>query len=76
MSVGCPLWDALDSDQEDTASILVKHGADADCWGPGPDGCLQTLLHRAIDENKEDIAQFLIRRYFMNIKTLFTRLTT
>ncbi|XP_047363247.1 rabankyrin-5 isoform X1 [Vespa velutina] len=60
-SVGCPLWDALDSDQEDTASILVKHGADADCWGPGPDGCLQTLLHRAIDENKEDIAQFLIR---------------
>nr|XP_034176394.1 rabankyrin-5 isoform X1 [Osmia lignaria] len=60
-SVGCPLWDALDSDQEDIASILVKYGADTDCWGPGPDGCLQTLLHRAIDENKEDIAQFLIR---------------
>ncbi|XP_057341018.1 rabankyrin-5 [Microplitis mediator] len=60
-SVGCPLWDALDSDQEDTASILVTHGADTDCWGPGPDGCLQTLLHRAIDDNKEEIAQFLIR---------------
>ncbi|XP_063992491.1 rabankyrin-5 isoform X1 [Diachasmimorpha longicaudata] len=60
-SVGCPLWDALDSDQDDTASILVTHGADTDCWGPGPDGCYQTLLHRAIDDNKEEIAQFLIR---------------
>lgn len=62
-SIGCPLWDALDSDQEDVASILVKYGADTDCWGPGPDDCQQTLLHRAIDHNKEDIAQFLIRRY-------------
>ncbi|XP_066603546.1 rabankyrin-5 [Prorops nasuta] len=60
-SVGCPLWDALDSEQEDTASILVKYGADPDCWGPGPDGCQQTLLHKALDENKEEIAQFLIR---------------
>ncbi|XP_054012865.1 rabankyrin-5 isoform X2 [Hylaeus anthracinus] len=60
-SVGCPLWDALDSDQEDIASILVKYGADTDCWSPGPDGCQQTLLHRAIDDNKEDVAQFLIR---------------
>lgn len=60
-SIGCPLWDALDSDQEDTASILVKYGADTDCWGPGPDGCQQTLLHRAIDDNKEDVAQFIIR---------------
>ena len=62
-SVGCPLWDALDSDQEDTASTLVAHGADTDCWGPGPEGCEQTLLHRAIDDKKEEIAQFLIRRY-------------
>ncbi|XP_012273711.1 rabankyrin-5 [Orussus abietinus] len=60
-STGCPLWDALDSNQEDTASILVAHGADTDCWGPGPDGCQQTLLHKAINENKEEIAQFLIR---------------
>lgn len=60
-SSGCPLWDALDSEQEDTASILVTHGADTDCWATGPDGCLQTLLHRAIDDNKEEIAQFLIR---------------
>lgn len=61
-SIGCPLWDALDSDQEDVASILVKYGADTDCWSSGPDNCQQTLLHRAIDHNKEDIAQFLIRR--------------
>ncbi|XP_014208933.1 rabankyrin-5 isoform X2 [Copidosoma floridanum] len=60
-SAGCPLWDALESEQEDVASSLVAHGADPDCWSPGPDGCRQTLLHRAIDENREDIAQFLIR---------------
>ncbi|XP_077288215.1 rabankyrin-5 [Arctopsyche grandis] len=56
-----PLWAALDSSQEEVASILVRNGADADCWGPGPEGCLQTLLHKAIDENKESLAQFLIR---------------
>lgn len=42
----CALWAALDSGQDDIASILVRHGADTDCWGPGPDGCRQTLLHR------------------------------
>lgn len=42
----CALWAALDSGQENIASILVRHGADTDCWGPGPDGCQQTLLHR------------------------------
>lgn len=57
----CPLWAALDSGQDDIASILVRHGADTDCWGPGPDGCRQTLLHRAIDENKEAAAIFLIQ---------------
>ncbi|XP_041972423.1 rabankyrin-5 [Aricia agestis] len=56
-----PLWAALDSGQEEVASILVRNGADADCWGPGPDGCVQTLLHKAIDENKESLATFLIR---------------
>lgn len=44
----CPLWAALDSGQDDIASILVRHGADTDCWGPGPDGCRQTLLHRSV----------------------------
>ncbi|KAK7076768.1 Ankyrin repeat and FYVE domain-containing protein 1, partial [Halocaridina rubra] len=56
-----PLWQALDSKQEDIASILVQYHVDTDNWGEGPDGCLQTLLHRAIDENREDIACFLIR---------------
>lgn len=42
----CPLWAALDSGQEDVASILVRHGVDTDCWGPGPEECRQTLLHR------------------------------
>lgn len=57
----CPLWCALESEQENIASVLVKHGVDTDCWSPGPDGCLQTLLHRAIDENNELAAVFLIR---------------
>ncbi|KAF5296308.1 hypothetical protein FQA39_LY12525 [Lamprigera yunnana] len=57
----CPLWAALDSGEENIASILVRHGVDTDCWGSGPDGCQQTLLHRAIDENKETIAIFLIQ---------------
>ncbi|PSN52924.1 hypothetical protein C0J52_03016 [Blattella germanica] len=57
----CPLWVALDSGQEDIASILVRNGVDTDCWGSGPEGCFQTLLHRAIDENNEPIARFLIQ---------------
>lgn len=56
-----PLWTALESEQEEIASVLVRHGVDTDCWGSGPEGCLQTLLHRAIDENKELAAIFLIR---------------
>lgn len=57
----CPLWCALESGQENIASVLVRHGVDTDCWSPGPDGCLQTLLHRAIDENNDFAAIFLIR---------------
>uniref|UniRef100_A0A8C2QCA9 Ankyrin repeat and FYVE domain containing 1 n=1 Tax=Cricetulus griseus TaxID=10029 RepID=A0A8C2QCA9_CRIGR len=56
-----PLWLALTNNLEDIASTLVRHGCDATCWGPGPSGCLQTLLHRAIDENNESTACFLIR---------------
>lgn len=57
----CPLWCALESGQEDVASILVRHRCDADFWSSGPDGCQQTLLHRAIDESNESVACFLIR---------------
>ncbi|KAK7925651.1 hypothetical protein WMY93_007961 [Mugilogobius chulae] len=56
-----PLWLALVSGLEDIASTLVRHGCDATCWSPGPSGCQQTLLHRAVDENNEVIACFLIR---------------
>ena len=34
---------------------------DTDNWGPGPDGCSQSLLHRAVDENREEAACFLVR---------------
>ncbi|XP_059970168.1 rabankyrin-5-like [Mesoplodon densirostris] len=56
-----PLGLALANNLEDIASTLVRCGCDATCWGPGPSGCLQTLLQRAIDENNESIACFLIR---------------
>ncbi|KAL7303077.1 hypothetical protein TKK_0004292 [Trichogramma kaykai] len=62
VNAGCPLWDALDSGQEQVAATLIAHGADPDCWRPGHDGgCQQTLLHKAIDENCEDYAVFLIK---------------
>lgn len=57
----CPLWSALESGQEEIGTVLVKHGVDTDCWSTGPEGCLQTLLHRAIDENNETAAIFLIK---------------
>lgn len=57
-----PLWTALESEQEEIASVLVRHGVDTDCWSStSTDSCLQTLLHRAIDENRESAAIFLIR---------------
>lgn len=56
-----PLWTALELEQYEIASVLKNHGVDVDCWGPGPDNCLQTLLHRAIDENNEQAAVFLVK---------------
>ncbi|CAB1316853.1 unnamed protein product [Coregonus sp. 'balchen'] len=56
-----PLWLALENGLEDIASTLVRHGCDATSWSPGPSGCQQTLLHRAVDENNEVTACFLIR---------------
>lgn len=41
---------------------FYRYGVDTDSWSEGPEGCLQTLLHRAIDENSETAARFLIRR--------------
>ncbi|XP_062122617.1 rabankyrin-5 [Drosophila sulfurigaster albostrigata] len=56
-----PLWTSLELGFEDVAQILIRHGIDTDCWSQGPEGCQQTLLHRAIDENKESIAMFLVQ---------------
>jgi len=42
--------------------LQVKHGCDLDLWSEGPGKCEQTLLHRAIDENNETMACFLIKR--------------
>ncbi|GAB0091613.1 rabankyrin-5 [Sergentomyia squamirostris] len=56
-----PLWSALEMERHDIAEVLVRHGVDTDCWGPGADGALQTLLHRALDENKDSAAIFLIK---------------
>ncbi|KAJ6655693.1 hypothetical protein lerEdw1_004746, partial [Lerista edwardsae] len=67
-----PLWLALENNLEDIASTLVRHGCDATCWGPGPGGCLQTLLHRAIDENSEQISCFLIRRLIVDADALLS----
>jgi hypothetical protein len=41
---------------------LYRNGVDTDCWGSGPERCYQTLLHKSIDENNEQIARFLIQR--------------
>ena len=44
-----PLWVALETGQEDVASILIKYDCDANAWHLSPKGgYLQTLLHRAI----------------------------
>ena len=56
-----PLWTALDTGQEEIASILVKYKCDTTQWCKGPEECQQTLLHRAIDENNEAVAVFLIK---------------
>nr|CAB3221682.1 ankyrin repeat and FYVE domain-containing protein 1 [Phallusia mammillata] len=57
----CALWVALAAGHDEIASTLVRHGCDTTFWSEGPEGCLQTLLHRAIDENMEDVACFLIK---------------
>ncbi|KAK3787016.1 hypothetical protein RRG08_037295 [Elysia crispata] len=57
----CPLWQALDSGQEDIAKTLVKSGCDVNLWMPSSEGYYHTLLHRALDQNNESIACFLIR---------------
>jgi len=66
-----PLWTALDTGQEDIASILVTNKCDTTQWCTGPEKCQQTLLHRAIDENNDAVAVFLIKRSALTIYKYF-----
>ena len=68
-----PLWSALDSGQEDIALILASNGCDTTQWCDGPEKCQQTLLHRAIDENNDAVAIFLIKKYSSNKISTFTQ---
>ena len=63
-----PLWTALDTGQEDIGSILVMNKCDTTQWSVGPENCQQTLLHRAIDENTDAVAVFLIKRQLIKKK--------
>lgn len=59
---GCPpLWTALRNQDYGTAQILVSHGCDLEAWTE-EEGCRETLLHRAIQENDVKSAIFLIKR--------------
>lgn len=62
----CILWDALkifkETGSDEIASILVEHGCDVNYWHVCPEGRFkQTLLLRALDENNEGAAVFLVR---------------
>ncbi|KAJ7374090.1 Ankyrin repeat and FYVE domain-containing protein 1 [Desmophyllum pertusum] len=48
-----------DQGEQDAAAVL--YGCDTDAWNLGPNGCTQSLLHRAINERDELSACFLIR---------------
>lgn len=57
----CVLWEALRLDCTEIASILVQYKCDTDLWHATEEGFTQTLLHRALDENNQVTAVFLIR---------------
>jgi ankyrin repeat protein len=56
-----PLWLALTNRDENIASILVEYNCDTNCWEEVPTKYVQNLLHRALDQNDEQTACFLIR---------------
>lgn len=61
----CLLWEALKIYKEfgsvEMASILVRFNCDRDGWHQSQEcGFYQTLLHRALDQNDQDAAIFLI----------------
>lgn len=56
-----PIWIALTNRDEDIASILVEYNCDTNFWEEVPSKYSQNLLHRALDQNDQQIACFLIR---------------
>lgn len=60
-SVVCPLWCALLRCDWNIASLLISHGADVNFWSSFKNTPIHlTLLHRAVQQENEPIAQFLI----------------
>uniref|UniRef100_A0A0N5BKL6 FYVE-type domain-containing protein n=1 Tax=Strongyloides papillosus TaxID=174720 RepID=A0A0N5BKL6_STREA len=56
-----PLWRALDKELFDVAKILFNYGCDVEGWSESEDKrCVQTLLHKAIDQSNQKGACFLI----------------
>lgn len=56
-----PIWLALINRDENIASILVEYNCDTNCWEDLPTKYSQNLLHKALDQNEQRIACFLIR---------------
>lgn len=56
-----PVWLALTNRDENIASILVEYNCDTNCWEEVPKKYSQNLLHKALDQNDEQTACFLIR---------------
>lgn len=56
-----PIWLALRNRDENIASILVEYNCDTNFWEELPGKYSQNLLHRALDDNDEQTACFLIR---------------
>lgn len=55
------LWEALTAKHLEVANELVRYGCNLDRWHlNGENGFYQTMLHRALDENKIEVALFLI----------------
>lgn len=59
----CLLWKAALSEDWSICDTLVKYKADVNCWHVGECGCLVTLLHKAITEEKESAGAYLIAQY-------------
>uniref|UniRef100_A0AAF5DA06 FYVE-type domain-containing protein n=1 Tax=Strongyloides stercoralis TaxID=6248 RepID=A0AAF5DA06_STRER len=56
-----PLWRAIEKELFDVAKILFNYGCDVEGWAEDEEKtCIQTLLHKAIDQSNQKGACFLI----------------